>query len=245
MPEAMFSTRRTRDGKRRIRSNSVIVAGGTLGLGIGLAMREEILQPTFFDLLDAPHQFWIYLCDGKEGEEEKGTSVMGIASVAIGMVTMIGGQSIGLRGFVEGVMHVTNVLADENARKWGVPVLGALASAGPAAYFILELPSSVPRIVDRRIHHSLVDPAGGSRPQEELFVNVHAARVARETRKVLRLASWDLRERFRVALDERSREVQGVEETERRAICAKEWFAVVGQRTAEIRDLTGLLLSLS
>jgi mitofusin len=243
MPEAMFSTRRTRDGKRRIRSNSAIVAGGALGLGIGLAMREEMLQPTFLDLLDAPHQFWIYLCDAKEGEE-KGTSVIGIASVAIGMVTMIGGQSIGLRGFVEGVMHVTNVLADENARKWGAPVLGALA-AGAAAYFILELPSSVPRTVGRRIHHSLVDPAGGSKPQEELFVNVHAARVSRETRKVLRLASWDLRERFRIAMDERSREVQGAEETERRAICAKEWFAVVGQRTAEIRDLAGLLLSLS
>lgn len=241
MPEAMFSTRRTRDGKRRTRSNSAIVAGGTLGLGIGLAMREDMLQPTFLDLLDAPHQFWIYLCDGKEGEEEKGTSVIGIASVAIGMVTMIGGQSIGLRGFVEGVMHVTNVLADENARKWGAPVLGVLA-AGAVAYFILELPNSVPRTVGRRIHHSLVVPAGGSKSQEELFVNVHAARVGRETRKVLRLASWDLRERFRIAMDERSREVRGAEETERRAICAKEWFAVVGQRTAEIRELAGLLL---
>ena len=240
MPEAMFSTRRTRDGKRKARSNSVVVAGGTLGLGIGLATREEMLQPTFLDLLDAPHHFLIYFCDGKEGEEEKGTSALGIASVAIGVVTMIGGQSIGLRGFVEGVMHITNVLADENARKWGAPVLGALA-AGAAAYFILELPSSVPRTVGRRIRHSLVDPAGGPRPQEEQFVNAHAARVARETRKVLRLASWDLKERLRVAMDERSREVRVAEETERRASRAKEWFAEVGQRTAEIRDHAGLV----
>jgi len=241
MPEAMFSTRRTRDGKRKIRRNSAVVAGGTLGLGIGLVTREEILQPTFLDLLDAPHHIWIYLCDGKEGEvEEKGTSAIGIVSVAIGVVTMVGGQSIGMRGFVEGAMHVTNVLADENARKWAAPILGALA-AGAAAYFILELPSSVPRTVGRRIRHSLVDPAGGPRPQEEQFVNVHAARVSRETRKVLRLASWDLKERYRVALEERSREVRGAEETEQRAICAKEWFAVVAQRVAEIRDQLGLV----
>jgi mitofusin len=241
MPEAMFSTRRTRDGKRKVRRNSAVVAGGTLGLGIGLATREEMLQPTFLDLLDAPHHIWIYLCDGKEAEvEEKGTSALGIVSVAVATVTMVGGQSIGMRGFVEGVMHITNVLADENARKWGAPILGALV-AGAAAYFILELPSSVPRTVGRRIRHSLVDPAGGAQPQEELFVYAHAARVSRETRKVLRLASWDLKERFRVALEERSREVRGAEETERRAVCAKDWFAVVAQKAAEIRDQAGLV----
>ena len=242
MPEAMFSTRRTRDGKRKVRRNSAVVAGGTLGLGIGLAAREEMLQPTFLDLLDTPHHIWIYLCDGKEGAEieEKATSALGIVSVAIGVVTMVGGQSIGLRAFVEGVMHVTNILADEDARKWAGPILGALA-AGAAAYFVLELPSSVPRTVGRRIRHSFVNP--GLRPQqdEELFVNAHAARVSRETRHVLRLASWDLKERFRIAMEERSREVRGAEETERRAIRAKEVFAQVAQRAYEIREQAGLV----
>ena len=244
MPEAMFSTRRTRDGKRKVRRNSAVVAGGTLGLGIGLASREEMLQPTFLDLLDTPHHVWIYLCDGKEGAEieEKATSALGVVSVAVGVVTVVGGQSIGLRAFVEGVMHVTNILADENARKWAGPILGAV-TAGAVAYFILELPSSVPRAVGRSIRHSLVNP--GPRPQhdEELFVNAHASRVSRETRKVLRLASWDLKERYRNALEERSGEVRGAEEMERRAICAKEQFAEVAQRAAEIRDQAGLVSS--
>ncbi|KAH9171671.1 hypothetical protein EDB89DRAFT_1970340 [Lactarius sanguifluus] len=240
MPEAMFSTRRTRDGKRRVRSNSTVVAGGTLGLGIGLAARQEMLQPTFFDLLDAPHNFWIYFCGGKEGEEEKEQSAIGIVSVAIGVVTMIGGKSIGLHGFVEGVMHITNILSDESTRKWGGVILGTFA-VGAAAYLVLELPNSVPRTIGRRIHYSLVNPAGGPEPKEELFVDAHAARVARETRKVLRLASWDLKERFRIAMDERSREVRGAEETERRAIRAKEWFTEVGQRTADIREQAGLV----
>ena len=46
--------------------------------------------------------------------------------------------------------------------------------------------------------------------RKEWFMGAHAARVARETRKVLRLtlgALWDLREHFRVALDECSRRV--------------------------------------
>jgi mitofusin len=236
MPEAMFSTRRTRDGKRRVRSHSAVVAGGTLGLGIGLATtRDELLQPTFFDLLDAPHHFWIYFCEGKEEEEKGSPSAIGIVSVAIGVVTMVGGQSIiSLRGFVEGVMHVTNVLGDEKARKWGAPILGVLA-AGAALYLVWELPSSVPRTVGRRIRHSLV--VG----EQVLFVDAHAARVARETRKVLRLASWDLKERYRGATEERSREVRVAEETERRAVCAKEWFAVVGRRTADIREQAGLV----
>ncbi|KAH9066132.1 hypothetical protein EDB83DRAFT_2675051 [Lactarius deliciosus] len=216
MPEAMFSTRRTRDGKKRVRSNSAIVAGGTLGLGIGLAARQEMLQPTFFDLLDAPHNFWIYFCGGKEGEEEKEQSAIGIVSVAIGVVTMVGGKSIGLHGFVEGVMHITNILSDESTRKWGAAILGTFA-VGAAAYLVLELPNSVPRTIGRRIHYSLVSPAGGPGPKEELFVDAHAARVSRETRKVLRLASWDLKERF-PHRDGRT--------------FARE----VGQRTADIRE---------
>ena len=76
-------------------------------------------------------------------------------------------------------------------------------------------------------------------------MDAHAARVARETRKVLRLASWDLRERFRVALDERSREVRGAEEMERRAARAKEWFTTVRQRTADIREEAGLMTTSS
>ncbi|KAI0247595.1 hypothetical protein BJV78DRAFT_1397282 [Lactifluus subvellereus] len=240
MPEAMFSTRRTRDGKRKIRRNSAVVAGGTLGLGIGLATRSEMIQPTLFDLLDVPHHFWVYLGDSEEDSEESGPSALGIVSVGIGAVTMIGGQAVGVRAFVEGAVRIANVFSNEATRKWAAPVLGAFI-LGATTYFVLELPSSVPRTIGRRIRKSLVKPEARAEMQEELFVDAHAARVARETRKVLRLASWDLRERFRVAMDERSREVRSAEEMERRAILAKEWFTKVGQRTNDIREQAGLV----
>ena len=241
MPEAMFSTRRTRDGRRKIRRDSFVVAGGTLGLGIGLASRPEMSQPTVFDLFDVPHHFWVYFGDGKENsEDESGPNALSIMSVGIGVVTMIGGQAVGVRAFVEGAVRVADILSNESARKWAAPVFGAVV-LGASTYFVLDLPSSVPRTIGRRIRNPLVKPGSSQVSQDERFVDAHAARVARETRKVLRLASWDLRERFRAALDERSREVRGAEEMERRAVLAKDWFTAVGQRTADIREKTGLV----
>ncbi|KAH9968371.1 hypothetical protein BGW80DRAFT_1529045 [Lactifluus volemus] len=211
MPEAMFSTRRTRDGKRK---NSTVVAGGTLGLGIGLATRPEMMQPTVFDLLDVPHHFWVYLGNGKEDSEETGPSALSIVSVGIGAVTMIGGQAVGVRAFVEGAVRVADILSDETTRKWAAPCLAHLSWRNRLLY---------PR------------PPGLDPAHDEPFVDAHATRVARETRKVLRLASWDLKERLRVATDERSREVRSAEETERHAVHATEWFTKVGQRISDIR----------
>jgi mitofusin len=246
MPEAMFSTHRMRNGKRKTRRDSIVVAGGTLGLGIGLAARPELIQPTFFDLLDVPHHFWVYFGDGKENsDDESGPSALSIMSVGIGVVTVIGGQAIGIRAFVESAVHIADALSHERTRDWAAPVFCAIVM-GAAAYLVLELPNSVPRTVGRRIRNSLTKPgSSGLETQEEpLFTDAQAGRVARETRKVLRLAAWDLKERFRVAFEERSREVMGAEEMERRALRAKEWFATVGQRAADIRKQAGLVVTL-
>ncbi|KAG8782598.1 mitofusin [Serendipita sp. 398] len=74
--------------------------------------------------------------------------------------------------------------------------------------------------------------------EEELkFVNAHCSRVGKETRKVLRIASWDLRERFRNAMDDRQREVKGKEEQERTALKAIEFFEDVASRAAEVNSI--------
>jgi hypothetical protein len=76
------------------------------------------------------------------------------------------------------------------------------------------------------------------RTQEDpLFVGAQAARVARETR----LAAWDLKERFRVAMEERSLKVKGAEEMECRAVRVREWFATVMHRSADICEQTDLV----
>ncbi|KAF5382507.1 hypothetical protein D9615_003063 [Tricholomella constricta] len=244
MPEAMFSAvRRGAKGnknRRSLSSQGAIVAGGVHGLGIGLAQRPDMLETTFLDLFDVHHQLWLHFGDGSTKEDEEHLSVvpsaLSMVSVGVGALTMVGGQAIGARGLIEGVLRITDLVGNETTRTWAAPVLGAF-TIGLTAYLILELPSSIPRTVGRRVRASVVRKDGSD---GELFVDVHAGRVSKETRKVLRLASWDLRERFRGAMEERSKEVKGAEEMEQKATRAKEWFGDVGRRTGEIRVGAGL-----
>ncbi|GLB38178.1 putative TRAFAC class dynamin-like GTPase superfamily, dynamin Fzo YdjA family protein [Lyophyllum shimeji] len=239
MPEAMFSAmRRGTKGHKSRRSAShggAVVAGGLHGLGIGLAQRSDMLETTFLDLFDVHHQLWLHFGDGSKDDvdDEKLSvvpSALSLLSIGVGTLTMVGGQAVGARGLIEGILRITDLVGNESTRKWAAPVLGAF-TIGLTAYLILELPSSIPRTVGRRVRASVVRKDG----EGETFVDVHVGRVSKETRKVLRLASWDLRERFRGAMEERSREVKGAEEMERKALRAKEWFGDVGRRTGEIR----------
>ena len=242
MPEAMFSTmRRGAKGLKNRRSSyshigGAVVAGGMNGLGIGLAQRSDLVETTFFDLFDVNHQFVVHFGDGRGDEEPSTPTALGLVSVGVGALTMVGGQAIGTRGIIEGVIRVTDLFGNRTARTWAVPALAA-CTLGLVTYFILELPASIPRTVGRRIKASIVTRSG---EREVDFVDGHAGRVSRETRKVLRLASWDLRERFRSAMEERSKEVKGAEEMERRSLKAKEWFGNVGEKTAGIRETAKL-----
>lgn len=241
MPEAMFLRRDT--GKNSAR-RSTIVAGGIYGLGIGLAQRSDLLNVSFFDLFDAQHQFSLYFGDGKSNStsgdsEELVPSALSVVSIGVGALTMVGGKAFGARGVLEGILRVTDLFGNESSRRWAAPVLGACA-IGLSAYFILELPSSIPRTVGRRVRATLVRPETEDASEDTTFVNAHAGRIGRETRKVLRIASWDLRERFRGAMEERAREVKGAEELEKQAKKAVGFFTEVERKTGEIRSGAGL-----
>ncbi|KAF8889215.1 hypothetical protein CPB85DRAFT_1333897 [Mucidula mucida] len=234
MPEAMFSAVR-KNGKghkgRRSSVSGAIVAGGVHGLGIGLAQRTDMLETTFLDLFDIHHAMYVHLGDGKSDEEASTPTALGLISVGVGALTMVGGQAVGARGIIEGIIRVTDLLGNETAKKWAAPVLGAF-TIGLTAYLVLELPNSIPKTVGRRVKASVIRSDG---EEEDTFIDIHAGRISRETRKVLRLASWDLRGRFTNAMEERGKEVRSAEETEKRAVRAKEWFTDVSKKTAEVR----------
>lgn len=249
MPEAMFNNLRAgkKGGKSKARRSSsignAVVAGGIHGLGIGLAQRPELLETSFLDLFDAHHQLWVHF-----GPEDKASSIdeddstpsaLSVVSVGLGALTMVGGNAIGVRGAIEGVMRVIDLFGNEGARKWAAPVIGAV-TIGVTAYFILELPSTIPKTIGRRIKVALVK-SDAHTSDDDTFVNAHASRVSRETRKVLRLASWDLRTRFRDAMEERGKEVKGAEEMEKKARKAMEYFHRVGKQSGDIRETAGLV----
>lgn len=240
MPEAMFSVRPGKQGSTRRRSSptaSAIVAGGVYNLGIGLSQRSDMLDSSVLDLFDFNYHLWVHFGDGKtDGEdvEEKNATALSILSVGVGALTMVGGKAIGIRGFIDGAVRISELFADESARRWAAPVIGAVV-VGATAYFILELPSAIPKTIGRRIRASLVKVEDGA-TEQELFVNAHAGRVSRETRKVLRYASWDLRERFRTAMEARGKEVQNAEELEKKARKALDYFHGVERNTGIVRD---------
>ena len=70
------------------------------------------------------------------------------------------------------------------------------------------------------------------------YSQIHQLRVERETRKVLRLASWDVKEKFRATLETHSVEYKKAEEDEMKAKKAIEWFNDVCQRVQTIKTDT-------
>ncbi|KAF5367309.1 hypothetical protein D9757_010096 [Collybiopsis confluens] len=236
MPEAMFSTvRKASKGSTKSRRIPSISPGGAYGLGIGLSQRADMLETTFLDLFDVHHQFWLHFGDGqlsrKDDDDTSATTALGLASVGVGALTMVGGQAVGAKGLIEGIIRVTDLFGNETVRKWAAPVLGAV-TIGMTAYLILELPSSIPKTVGRRVKASVIRQ---DKEDELPFTDSHALRISRETRKVLRLASWDLRGRFNGALEEQGNEVKAKEEMARKATRATQWFTDIGKRSEEIR----------
>ncbi|KAF8558274.1 hypothetical protein OG21DRAFT_1504324 [Imleria badia] len=245
MPEAMFSVRPGKQGSARRRSStaSAVVAGGVYNLGIGLSRRSDMLDTSVLDLFDFNHHLWMYFGDGKRGDgEEKNATALSILSVGIGALTMVGGKAIGIRGFIDGAVRISELFADESARRWAAPVICAVV-LGATAYLIVELPSTIPKTIGRRIRASLVKVEDGA-TEHELFVNAHAGRVSRETRKVLRIASWDLQKRFRTTMESRGKEVEDAEELEKKARKALDYFHAVERKTGVVRDDVGLATAL-
>ncbi|KAH8825442.1 transmembrane GTPase fzo1 [Flagelloscypha sp. PMI_526] len=236
MPEAMFSTVRARGAKgAKTRRTSgqfnprqhAIVAGGYAGLGIGLSQRLDMLDTTVLDIMDVNHLFWIHFSDSpssssKELVAASAPSALSLLSVGLGALTMVGGHGLSTRGLIEGIVRLTDMVGNDKTRKLIAPIIGAVG-LGMGVYLVLELPKTIPRNVGRRVRDQVLHPST-EEEEEEKWTEGHAKRIEKETRKVLRLASWDLKERFRGAMEERSKEVKRGEESEKRAEGAIEWF---------------------
>jgi len=246
MPEAMFS--RIRHTNRRHSSKGAVVAGGLYGLGIGLSQRPELLETSFFDIFDAQHHFMVYFGE-KDAKSTSGEeidfmpSALSLASIGLsglGALTVVGGKALTVRSIMEGAIRLTDLLHNETARKWAAPVIGAV-TIGLSVYLVLELPNTIPRTVGRRIHNSLTKSEADSEHSEGAFIGENAKRIVRETRKVLRIASWEQRERFRTAMEECTKEVKNAEELQRRSEKAHEWFVHTQERTAAVRGQVSTL----
>ncbi len=130
---------------------------------------------------------------------------------------------------MEGAIRLTDLLHNETARKWLRRLSAQSRSVCPCTS-CSNWPNTIPRTVGRRIHNSLTKSEADSEHSEGAFIGEIAKRIVRETRKVLRIASWEQRERFRTAMEECTKEVKNAEELQRRSEKAHEWFVHTQER---------------
>jgi mitofusin len=164
---------------------------------------------------------------------------VGAASLAVGAFTF-GGKALGINTLIDGMIRISDLASNPLARKWIGPVVG-VCTLGAVAYVIYELPRSIPRNVGRSLQATLSTSSGTNGDNESMpFADFHAQRMGKESRKVLRLISWDTRERFRGAVSQRLDAVRESEQTEKRAKEALEFFANVETKVGEIRETVGV-----
>jgi mitofusin len=231
VPAAMFS--------RRGRGT------GAAGVGIGLSRTPELNVSSGSDVFDFEHWLETYIVMPSTSSEkmiEDKTTALSLASLGFGAATMVGTKTFGLRS----VMQAVDLLGNKTVRAWAAPVL-VLAVVGGAAWLVIDLPYSIPRTVGRRIAVSLSASTtkvglGLTTPAPNVgFIETHAGRVGRETRKVLRLAAWDVRERYRAAGEETGRAVKEAECVQKRAEAAWAFFTGLGEKVAGVRVMGGLM----
>ncbi|GAA5902776.1 mitofusin [Sporobolomyces salmoneus] len=218
-PEVMFAKRRRGLGQLAAKGSAsgLGLGNGTTGLGLGLNWSATDFDVSMFDLFDLERLYSLHPhASTKPGQKmiesddvvEKGTLV----GLGLGSLGMVGSRVIGIKGTMESLNKILQIVGSKTARKWAGPVIGVL-TVGLVVYVIVDLPRAIPRNIGRKLQLSLSAPPDSLSPQAPpvTFSTAHSDRIARETRKVLRLAGWDLRERFRAALDQSAAERKQVE----------------------------------
>ena len=130
-------------------------------------------------------------------------------------------------------------------RRWAGPALLVLG-VGAVAWVVSDMRQAVPRNVGRNLRKELMTGTGVltlpghngmlQRHSKNVFATMHGMRVNREVRKVLRLASWDIQEKFRIVITQRRADVQKAESQEKQAEMALEWLLQTASRCVSVQE---------
>lgn len=238
---AMFSARSAPRNTRR--------ASGVSSVGLSLARQSGLGHVNISDIFDIQHHLFLarsQLPSSTDVPQSRDliTHVsemtgIGAASLALGAYTF-GGKAFGINTLIDGIIRVSDLASNPLARRWAGPILGVF-TLGAVAYVVYELPRSIPRNVGRSIQTSLSSSSGAAGDAETTpFTEYHSERMGRESRKVMRLISWDAREKFRSALDQRVNAVKEHEKAEKKAREALDFFSGIEAKVGSIRETVGV-----
>lgn len=254
-PNAMFSAARS-SGSGAKGGKLTRRASGVQAVGLSLARHGQLVQVNLSDIFDVQHHLFIARSQFHSGASSSSSSSsssldliphvsemtgIGAASLAVGAFTF-GGKALGINTIIEGMIRISDLASNPFARRWAGPVLGVF-TLGAVAYVVYELPRSIPRNVGRSLQATLSTSSGtssGSDSEQVPFAEYHSQRMGKESRKVMRLISWDARERFRGALNERMNAVKQGEQEVKKADEALGFFAGIEDKVTAIRNTVGV-----
>jgi mitofusin len=118
-PEVMFSKRRAKLALLQRR-----VGVGAVGLGQGTFGKVDV---SILDLFDLERLNPFNAASKSVTEDVEAAGALSVVSLGVGAITMFGSRAVGVRGFVEAVARVADILGSPHARKWAGPVIGVLS----------------------------------------------------------------------------------------------------------------------
>lgn len=142
-----------------------------------------------------------------------------------GAAAMVGGRMLGFKDAVSSIWSVSNIMSGPNFRRWVVPVVG-VASVGFVLYVVSDMRSAVERKLVKKFKNAV---------RETGYVEGQSLRIARESRKVLRVEGWEIQNRIQKAIEQKE---QHRSDTEAVALNSKE----TAEFFAAILEKSGLLL---
>ncbi|CAH7684782.1 hypothetical protein PPACK8108_LOCUS19208 [Phakopsora pachyrhizi] len=174
------------------------------------------------DMVDFERLNWFSTSAKIDETQLASTSLVG--SIGFGTLTLFGTGVTGGRALVEALVKVAEVAGSKSARKWTGTAF-AVMTIGFGIYLITDIPRAIPRNIGKKLEKELNESV--SKSEDGLggdWVEYEVNRMTKETRKVVRLAGWDLRQRFRSALEEASLETSGARDEISKAVEVEAWL---------------------
>ncbi|KAA1066215.1 mitofusin [Puccinia graminis f. sp. tritici] len=206
---------------------------------------------TVADLVDFDRLNWFKSSSSSKSIEKylnssSGTATGLVGSLGLGTLTLFGtGVSSG-RVFVDALVKLSELAGTKGFRKWTGTIV-AVISVGFGVYLIMDIPRAIPRNIGKKlerelnemIHSSSIssiqrgvrkgEVAGVSDEHPELreirWMDYELDRMAKETRKVVRLTGFDLREKFRSCFEKISAQTSQAQVDLEHAMDVQAWLA--------------------
>lgn len=138
-----------------------------------------------------------------------------------GAVAMVGGRMLGFKDAVSSMWSVSNIMSGPNVRKWVIPVIG-VASVGFLVYVVSDMRNAVERKLVKKFKNEV---------RETKYIEAQSARIARESRKVLRIEGWEIQTRIEKAIAQKEKKRKDTEAVATSSKETAEYFANMYQKS--------------